>query len=558
MSPLPYDSGLSPTGVSPFPRGAALLTNSLLNKGTAFTERERDAFGLRGLLPPRVFSLDEQVARALGNLRRKETPLEKYIFLTTLQNRNETLFYRLVQDHAEELIPIIYTPTVGQACLEYGAIFRRPRGLFISIREKGRVAEILRHWPVSDVRMIVVTDGERILGLGDLGALGMGIPVGKLALYTACAGLHPAYGLPITLDVGTDNATLRADPLYLGLAQPRVRGAAYDEFLAEFVAAVREVFPRALLQWEDFGNSNAFRLLHDNRPRLCSFNDDIQGTAAVAVAGLLAALRETGQRLVDQRLLFLGAGEAGTGIADLFVAAAVSEGMPESEARARCWFVDSEGLVVQNRPGRPLAHHKLPYAHDHAPLRTLAEAVDTVRPTALIGVSGQPATFTAPVLQKMAALNARPVVFALSNPTSQAECTAEAAYRETDGRVIFASGSPFAPVSLGGKTFVPGQGNNVYIFPGVGFGALACGAREVTDAMFLAAARRLAQLVTPEDLAMGRIYPSLTRIREVSLELAAAVVAEARHAGLDTIPLPDDPRGELAERRFDAVYREYA
>jgi malate dehydrogenase (oxaloacetate-decarboxylating)(NADP+) len=558
MSPLPYDSGLSHAGVAPFPRGAALLTNSLLNKGTAFTERERDAFGLRGLLPARVFTLEEQVTRALGNLRRKESPLEKYIFLTTLQNRNETLFYRLVQDHAEELIPIIYTPTVGQACLEYGAIFRRPRGLFISIREKGRVAEILRHWPVTDVRMIVVTDGERILGLGDLGALGMGIPVGKLALYTACAGLHPGYGLPITLDVGTDNAALRADPLYLGLPQARVRGADYDEFLSEFVSAVREVFPRALLQWEDFGNTNAFRLLHDNRPKLCSFNDDIQGTAAVAVAGLLAALRETGQRLVDQRLLFLGAGEAGTGIADLYVAAAMSDGLSEAEARARCWFVDSEGLVVKNRPGRPLAHHKLPYAHEHAPLRTLAEAVDAVRPTVLVGVSGQPSTFTAPILQKMAKLNARPVIFALSNPTSQAECTAELAYRETEGRGIFASGSPFDPVKHGGKTFVPGQGNNVYIFPGVGFGALACGAREVTDAMFLAAARRLAELVTPEDLAMGRIYPSLTRIREVSLELAAAVVAEARRARLDTIRLPEDPRAELVARRFEAVYRDYA
>jgi malate dehydrogenase (oxaloacetate-decarboxylating)(NADP+) len=555
---LPYDPGLSPAGVAPFPRGSALLTNSLLNKGTAFTERERDALGLRGLLPPRVFTIEEQLTRVLGNLRRKESPLEKYIFLTTLQNRNETLFYRLLQQHAEELIPIIYTPTVGQACLEYGAIFRRPRGLFISIREKGRVAEILRHWPATDVRMIVVTDGERILGLGDLGALGMGIPVGKLALYTACAGLHPGYGLPITLDVGTDNASLRADPLYLGLPQPRVRGTAYDEFLAEFVAAVREVFPRALLQWEDFGNTNAFRLLHDNRPKLCSFNDDIQGTAAVAVAGLLAALRETGQRLVDQRLLFLGAGEAGTGIADLYCAAAIADGLPEAEARARCWFVDSEGLVVKNRPGRPLAHHKQPYAHDHVPLRTLAEAVDAVRPTALVGVSGQPSTFTAPILQKMARLNARPVIFALSNPTSQAECCAELAYRETEGRGIFASGSPFPPVSLGDKTFVPGQGNNVYIFPGVGFGALACGAREITDAMFLAAARRLAELVTPEDLAMGRIYPSLTRIREVSLELAAAVVAEARRAGMDTIKLAEDPRDELAARRFEAVYREYA
>ena len=557
MNPIICDSGLSPVGNAPWPRGAALLTTSLLNKGTAFTERERDALGLRGLLPPRVFTMEEQITRVLGNLRRKESPLEKYIFLTTLQNRNETLFYRLMQDHTEEMIPIIYTPTVGQACLEYGAIFRRPRGLFISIRERGRIAEVLRHWPMTDVRMIVVTDGERILGLGDLGALGMGIPVGKLALYTACAGLHPAYGLPITLDVGTDNATLRDDPLYLGLPQPRVRGAAYDEFIAEFVAAVRTVFPRALLQWEDFGNTNAFRLLQENRPNLCSFNDDIQGTAAVAVAGLLASLRETGGKLTDQRLLFLGAGEAGTGIADLFVAAACSAGLSTAEARARCWFVDSEGLVVRNRAGRPLAHHKLPYAQDHAPVRTLAEAVDVVRPTILIGVSGQASTFTPAILKRMAELNARPVIFALSNPTSQAECTAEAAYRETQGRALFASGSPFAPVTLNGHTFTPGQGNNVYIFPGVGYGALACGAREITDAMFLAAARRLAELVTAEDLAMGRIYPALTRIREVSLELAIAVVAEAQKNGLATITLPDDPRAELCARRFEAVYRDY-
>jgi malate dehydrogenase (oxaloacetate-decarboxylating)(NADP+) len=557
MNHLPFDSGLSSIGGPIWQRGTALLTNSLLNKGTAFTERERDALGLRGLLPPRVFTLDEQVARVLANVRRKGSALEKYIFLTTLQNRNETLFYRVMQDYAEEMIPIIYTPTVGQACLEYGAIFRRPRGLFISIDERGRIAEILRHWPLSDVRMIVVTDGERILGLGDLGALGMGIPVGKLALYTACAGLHPAYGLPITLDVGTDNAALREDPSYLGLTQPRVRGDAYDEFIAEFVEAVRSVFPRALLQWEDFGNINAFRLLNENRSTLCSFNDDIQGTAAVAVAGMLGALRDIGGCLADQRLLFLGAGEAGTGIADLFVAAATAEGMTEADARALCWFVDSEGLVVQNRPGRKLAHHKLPYAHVHAPLRTLAEAVDAVKPTMLIGVSGQPATFTPAILRRMAEINKRPVIFALSNPTSQAECTAEAAYRETDGRVLFASGSPFAPVTLNGRTYTPGQGNNVYIFPGVGFGALACGAKEVTDAMFLAAARRLAELVTPEDLAVGRIYPALNRLREVSLELAIAVVIEARKAGLATIELPEDPREALIASRFEAVYRDY-
>jgi malate dehydrogenase (oxaloacetate-decarboxylating)(NADP+) len=312
MTAPSVDDGLNPHGGPIFPRGHALLTDSLLNKGTAFTERERDTMGLRGLLPPRVFTIEEQLHRTYGNFRRKPDALEKYIFLTTLQNRNETLFYKLVQTHAEEMIPIIYTPTVGQACLEYGAIFRQPRGLFISIRERGRVAEILRHWPHPDVRMIVVTDGERILGLGDLGALGMGIPVGKLSLYTACAGLHPCYCLPITLDVGTDNTKLHEDPLYIGLNQKRVRGAEYDAFVQEFVEAVQQTYPKALLQWEDFGNTNAFRLLHQYRHKICSFNDDIQGTAAVAQAGILAGLRLIGGHLRDQKLLFFGAGEAGT------------------------------------------------------------------------------------------------------------------------------------------------------------------------------------------------------------------------------------------------------
>jgi malate dehydrogenase (oxaloacetate-decarboxylating)(NADP+) len=366
----PETGALNPQGGPMLPRGPALLTNPLLNKGTAFTDRERDLLGLRGLLPPRVFTMEQQLARVYGNFRRESNPLDKYIFLTTLQNRNEILFYRLLQDHAEEMIPIIYTPTVGQACLEYGAIFRRSRGLFISIRERGRVAELLRHWPHSDVRMIVVTDGERILGLGDLGALGMGIPIGKLSLYTACAGLHPYYCLPVTLDVGTDNAKLHQDPLYIGIDQQRVRGADYDAFIDEFVQGVRQTFPRALLQWEDFGNTNAFRLLQRYRHEVCSFNDDIQGTAAVALAGVLAALRLTGERLRDQRLLFLGAGEAGTGIASLFATAAQEEGLSEAEARQRCWFVDSGGLLVRNRPGK-LAEHKIPFAHDLPHLATL-------------------------------------------------------------------------------------------------------------------------------------------------------------------------------------------
>ena len=556
MSFPSFAQKLKADGDTPPISGSQLLTNPLFNKGTAFTERERDALGLRGLLPPRVFTLEEQVERSLNAVRRKTDPLEKYIYLVNLQNRNETLFYRLVIDHIEEFVPIIYTPTVGQACLEYGAIYRRPRGLFISLHERGRIAEILRHWAQPGVRLIVVTDGERILGLGDLGALGMGIPVGKLSLYTACAGVHPSYCLPITLDVGTDNAALHAGSAYIGIKEKRARGTDYDTFVEEFVTGVQSVFPRALLQWEDFGNSNAFRLLHRYRSRIRSFNDDIQGTAAVALAGLIAALRLTGGRLGDQRIVFLGAGEAGTGIADLFVAAARDEGLSEEAARQRCWFVDSKGLVVKGRGDR-LAEHKLPYAHDHAFIPTLEEAVKALQPTALIGVSGTPATFTRPVVEMMATFNRRPVIFALSNPTSKAECTAEAAYTWSGGRAIFASGSPFAPVTLDGRTHTPGQGNNIYIFPGVGLGALACEAREVTDTMFLAAARTLASLVEERDLAVGRVYPPLTRIREVSLKIAAAVAAMAHESGLAEAPRPADLEADIASRMFDPAYCEY-
>jgi malate dehydrogenase (oxaloacetate-decarboxylating)(NADP+) len=538
------------------PRGAALLSDPLLNKGTAFTERERDALGLRGLLPPRVFTLEEQVQRSLGALRRKTEALEKYIYLTNLQNRNETLFYRLVMDHVEEMVPLIYTPTVGQACLEYGAIYRRSRGLFITLRERGRIAEILRLWPRESARLIVVTDGERILGLGDLGALGMGIPIGKLSLYTACSGVHPYYTLPITLDVGTDNSSLLDGPFYIGIREKRARGAVYNEFIEEFVTAVKTVFPKALLQWEDFGNTNAFRLLNQYRTELPSFNDDIQGTAAVALAGVMAGLRLTGGALEQQRLLFLGAGEAGTGIADLFVAAAHARGVSESDARRQCWFVDSKGLVVQSRAAT-LADHKLHYAHEHAFIPTLAEAVRVLKPTALIGVSGMPGAFTQEIVGLMAAQNPRPIVFALSNPTSKAECTAEQAYQWSDGRAIFASGSPFPAVTFNGRTHVPGQGNNIYIFPGVGLGALTSEAREVTDAMFLAAAETLAGLVQPEDLALGRVYPPLTRIREVSLKIATAVATAAHDCGLARCARPENIMEDIRGRMFNPAYRDY-
>ena len=538
-----------------FPRGANLLRNPVFNKGVAFTAAERDALALRGLLPPHVLAMDEQVRRTIANFRKEPNDLERYVFMTSLQDRNETLFFRVVMDYLEEMLPIIYTPTVGLACQHYGQIFRNPRGVYVSIEDRGRVGEILNNIPHEDIHVIVVTDGERILGLGDLGTEGMGIPIGKLALYTACAGIHPAACLPVMIDVGTNNQSCLDNPLYLGLRRPRVRGQDYDDLIEEFIAEAQKAFPGVLVQFEDFGNQNAFRLLERYRDRVCSFNDDIQGTAAVALAGIYSALRIAGGQLKDQRVLFFGAGEAGTGAGDLITAALCAEGMPEAEARKRCWFVDSKGLVVRSRTD--LAHHKRPFAHEHPPVGSLQEAVDALKPTVLIGASGQPKAFTRPVLEAMAAANAHPIVFALSNPTSKAECSAEDAYAWTGGRAIFASGSPFAPVELNGRRYVPGQGNNVYIFPGVGLGVLACGARRVTDQMFLAAAQTLARQVSDADLQKGRIYPSLKRIRDVSVHIAAAVMETAYQQGHATVARPADPMTHIRARVYEPVYEEY-
>jgi malate dehydrogenase (oxaloacetate-decarboxylating)(NADP+) len=535
-----------------FSTGSSLLNDPLFNKGTAFSESERDALGLRGLLPPRIHTLNEQVARVLENLERKLSDLEKYIFLISLQDRNKTLFYRVVIDNIEKLMPLIYTPTVGQACLEYGHIFRRPRGIFISARDKGRVADVLRNWPLRDIRIIVVTDGERILGLGDLGANGMGIPVGKLALYTACAGIDPAASLPVTIDVGTDNEELLNDPFYIGLKQNRLRGEAYDELIEEFVTAVQRVFPHALIQFEDFANSNAFRLLDRYRNRVCAFNDDIQGTASVTLAGLMSALRITGGKLADRRFLFVGAGEAGLGAGDLLASALTAEGLSSEEARERAWFFDSRGLVVKSR--EDLGGHKLLYAHDFDYIRDLETAVARLKPAGIIGVSGRPGLFNRQVLEAMAEINERPIVFSLSNPTSKTECTAEEAYRWTKGRAIFASGSPFSPVFWGGKTFSPAQGNNVYIFPGVGLGAIAGGARYITDEMFLVAAKTLARSVSEADLQEGRIYPPLPKIREVSLGIAVAVARLAGERNLAAAELPEDLGRYIEHLMYDPSY----
>ncbi len=538
-----------------FPTGFALMRDPALNKGTAFTTEEREALSLTGLLPPRVHTLDEQVERILWNLRRKTNDLQRYIFLTGLQDRNVTLFYRLLVDNIEELMPIVYTPTVGLACIEYGHIFRRSRGIYITDNDKGRVAEILGNWDRRDVRNIVVTDGERILGLGDLGAYGMGIPVGKLALYTAAGGIHPSLTLPITIDVGTNNETLLNDPLYTGNKHPRIRGEEYDELLEEFVLAVQQVFPGTLLQFEDFANANAFKLLQKYRNQVCCFNDDIQGTASVTVSGLFTTLRITGSSLKEQLFLFLGAGEAGIGTGDLLVSALMEEGLSLQEARARCWFVDSKGLVVKSRTD--LKGHKLDYAHDHECITDFLAAVESLKPTAIIGVSGQAGRFTKEVLEAMARINERPVVFSLSNPTSKAECTAEAAYTHTSGRAIFASGSPFGQVTLNGQRFVPGQGNNVYIFPGVGMGVMASGASSVTDEMFLVAARTLAMEVSETDLRVGRVYPPLPRIRDVSLAVAVAVADIAYSRGLASRPRPVDLPGFIESLMYEPEYQPY-
>jgi malate dehydrogenase (oxaloacetate-decarboxylating)(NADP+) len=537
-------------------KGIDWLQNPVFNKGTAFTDAERDHLGLRGLLPPHVQTMDQQVRRVMANFRSKSSDLERYIQIVSLQDRNQTLFYRVVMDHLEELMPIIYTPTVGKACQEYGHIFRQSRGFFLSINDRGHVAELLRNWPTRDVKVIVVTDGERILGLGDLGASGMGIPVGKLALYTACAGIHPTQCMPVTIDVGTDNQELLADPLYIGLRQKRVRGAEYDAFIDEFMKAVASRFPGVLIQFEDFGNQNAFRLLERYRNRACTFNDDIQGTGAVALAGVLSALRLTGGKLSDQRILFLGAGEAGLGIAENVVNVLVQEGLSTAEAQQRCWFVDSKGLIVKGREN--VSEHKLHYAHEHTPCADLLAAVKAIRPTMLVGVSGQTKAFTREIISLMAEFNERPVIFALSNPTSKAECTAEEAYSWTGGRAVFASGSPFAPVSLNGNTYVPGQGNNAYVFPGVGLGVVCSGSRRVTGSMFIAAARMLASLTRDSDLAQGRVYPSLTRIHEVSHAIAMAVAEEAFAKGLNTHSRPEDLSAYVLSQMYQPVYPDYA
>lgn len=518
---------------------------------------ERQILGIHGLLPPRVKTQAEQVEHCLRRIRNIGEPLDQYVFMMQLLQDNQRLFYRLMSEKTEELMPIVYTPTVGLACQKYGYIFSKPQGMFISIKDKGHVYEVLRNWPVDDVKAIVVTDGERILGLGDLGAQGMGIPVGKLALYTALADIPPHQTLPIQLDVGTNREELRNDIDYIGLRQPRVERQIYDEFIDEFMQAVVKRFGQnCLIQFEDFGKDNAFRLLEKYREQYCTFNDDIQGTASVALAGILAALKGSGKGLKEHTFLFQGAGQAAVGIALLITMALQKrEGLSREEALKHVWLRDSRGLVVLDRPSGGISEPKAPFAHQHPPMEDLMEIIRDIKPTCLIGAAAIPGVFTPEVLKEMAELNDRPIIFALSNPTSKAECTAEAAYTNTEGRAIFASGSPFPTFEGFGKRFEPGQGNNAYIFPGASLGVIAAGIKHIHESVFLFAAEGLAGMVSSEDLEVGRVYPPLHNIKEISLKIAVKVAEESYKDGMASVyPEPEDKEAYIRGLQYNANY----
>ncbi|KAJ4873260.1 hypothetical protein Rs2_45068 [Raphanus sativus] len=524
--------------------GYTLLRDPHHNKGLAFSQRERDAHYLRGLLPPTVISQDLQVKKMMHTLRHYQVPLQRYMAMMDLQETNERLFYKLLIEHVEELLPVVYTPTVGA---------------FISLKEKGKILEVLRNWPEKNIQVIVVTDGERILGLGDLGCQGMGIPVGKLSLYTALGGVRPSACLPVTIDVGTNNEKLLNDEFYIGLRQRRATGEEYAELMHEFMTAVKQNYgEKVVIQFEDFANHNAFDLLAKYGTTHLVFNDDIQGTASVVLAGLIGALRFVGGSLANHRFLFLGAGEAGTGIAEL-IALEISKKcqIPLEEARKNIWLVDSKGLIVSSRK-ESIQHFKKPWAHDHKPIKELVDAVKAIKPTVLIGTSGVGQTFTQEVVETMAELNEKPIILSLSNPTSQSECTAEQAYTWSKGRVIFASGSPFPPVEYEGRTFVPGQANNAYIFPGFGLGLIMSGTIRVHDDMLLAASEALAEQLMEEHYEKGMIFPPFRNIRKISARIAARVAAKAYELGLATrLPQPKELEKCAESSMYSPSYHSY-
>jgi malate dehydrogenase (oxaloacetate-decarboxylating)(NADP+) len=534
--------------------GIDLLRDSEINKSTAFTEAEREALGLTGLLPSGVDSEATQVQRVMEQLAAKPTDLERYVYLIGLLDTDETLFYKVVMSDPARFLPILYDPTVGEACLRFGHIFRRPRGMYLSVKHKGRVKEVLENWPERDIRVICMSSGGRILGLGDLGANGMGIPIGKLQLYTACAGVPPDYLLPMHIDVGTTNQTLINDPLYLGLRIPRISEAELDEFMDEVVQAVQEVHPGCCIHFEDWRGVDAMRLLARYREKVSCYNDDIQGTGGVTLAGLFSALRVTGNNLSDQRILFLGAGSAGIGIANLIASAMSLEGLSVEQARARIWHFDVNGLLESSRTD--LFEFQKPYAHPHAPSRDFLGAIEDLKPTAIIGVSTVGKAFTEQVVKTMARLNERPIVFALSNPTDHAECTAEEAYTWSNGRAIYAAGVQFPPVKVGDKTLTPSQGNNLYIFPAVGLAIYATKARRVSDEMFIVAANAVADQVTQAELDSGLVYPPQTQILQTEVNTAVKVCANVFRRGLqgEGVRKPEDIRAFVEEQLYTPEY----
>ncbi len=533
--------------------GVEVLRDPFVNQGTAFSQEDRDKLKLRGLLPPRVLSIELQATRLMERIRSTDNNLLKYEMLDSLRSRNRTLYFYVLINNIEELMPIVYTPTVGKACMDFDHIFRNTSGLYVSIEDKGRVDELVANCPLENVDIIVVTDGERILGLGDLGTGGMGIPKGKLALYTACAGIHPERSLPVTIDVGTNNQTLLKDPLYLGLQKPRVDGPEYYELVEEFIHAVRKRWPDVVVQFEDFANRHAFALLDQWRDKVTCFNDDIQGTAAVTVSGLMTASKAKGSTLAKEKILFLGAGEAALGCAKLLVSAMVEEGLTEEEGRSRIFLYDSKGLVTKERTD--LTADKQKYAKDLQASATFLDAIEEIKPTAIVGLAAQAGAFNAYVLGAMARLNERPIVFALSNPTSKAECTAREAYTYTDGKCLFACGSPFPPVEYKGKTFVPRQGNNSYVFPGIGLGVVFTKAKLIPESVFLATAKALTETVTDEDIANGSLFPSLTEVRCVSRLIANRVAEFCFDEGLAQVERPADISKALEEAMYKPSYK---
>lgn len=533
-------------------RGYSLLRDPRKNKGTAFTPEERKKYGLDGLLPAQVETLETQMLRVHGQLNQIDLPIHKYSYLTNLLETNETLFFNLIINDPAKFLPLVYTPTVGEACEKFGHISRRLRGLFISINQKDQIKEILRNWPVKDIRFTVVTDGGRILGLGDLGICGLGIPIGKLALYTGCAGVPPEYTLPIVLDTGTNNEAYLNDPLYPGLKHKRITGKEYDDFIEAFVIAINEVFPKICIQWEDFKGVDAIGILNKFRDKVCTYNDDIQGTAAIATAGFISISRLMKRPFAEQKFLFLGAGAAAFGIADLLVQKFQKDGLSRQEALKHIWMFDVNGLLVNSRTD--LADHQKQFSHESEFISDFAEAVLKVKPTAIIGVSTVGGAFNQQVIENMSMVNERPIIFPYSNPTSHSECTAEQAYTWSKGKAIFASGSPFAPVNYNDRTYTPGQGNNVFIFPAMGLAIFATEAKRVTDEMFITAAEAVAEQVTEQEFENGLIYPRVNDILEVSINVAVQVAEQIFASGLAGVKKPADVKAFIRSKMYIPVY----